>query len=244
LIETVAETGSTNADLAARLRAGELVSEGFWLIADRQNAGRGRLGRVWDDGSAGSGLNFMGSTLVALGALGAQAGSLALVAGLAVQAAVEPFVPPPRYAVLKWPNDVLVGTAKLAGILLERVGEHVVIGIGVNLAHAPVIAGRETAALSAFGPAPDRDAFAQRLAGAMARELRLWRQAGRESGLPDVLRRWQERALPVGTALSVSQADGQPLCGIFSGLDPSGALLLRAADGTCQTVYAGDVSLI
>ena len=67
-------------------------------------------------------------------------------------------IPPPHRAMLKWPNDVLIGGAKLAGILLERVGDAVVIGIGVNLAAAPDLPDRATIALSAFGPAPDRDA--------------------------------------------------------------------------------------
>ena len=62
MIQTVAETGSTNADLAARLRSGERVGEGDWLVADRQVAGRGRQGRPWSDGAG----NFMGSTVVRL----------------------------------------------------------------------------------------------------------------------------------------------------------------------------------
>ena len=235
MFETLRVTGSTNADLAARLSAGEPVPEGFWLLADRQNAGRGRLGRVWDDGLG----NFMGSTAVALGPYDPQAGSLALVAGLAVQGNVAPLVPPPHVPLLKWPNDVMVGGAKLAGILLERVGDHVIVGIGVNLASAPQIEGRETCALSRFGPAPDRDAFAASLAQNFAAELVRWRSFGMEA----LLARWQSAAHPQGTPLSVSQSDGSKVSGIFSGLDATGALRLALADGTCQTIHAGDVSL-
>ena len=82
----------------------------------------------------------------------------------AVLEAVAPLVPPPQLPQLKWPNDLLIGGAKLCGVLLERVSDAVVIGIGVNLASAPQVDGRETAALSAFGPAPDRDTFAAVLA--------------------------------------------------------------------------------
>jgi BirA family biotin operon repressor/biotin-[acetyl-CoA-carboxylase] ligase len=125
LIETVAVTGSTNADLLARLAAGEPLGDGFWLVARRQNAGRGRLGRVWNDGAG----NFMGSGVVRLSPGEPHAGSLALVAGLAVHEAVAPYVPAPHRAMLKWPNDLLVDGAKLAGILLERVGDAVVVGM-------------------------------------------------------------------------------------------------------------------
>ena len=102
----------------------------------------------------------MGSTAVRLLPHDPAPGSLALVAGLAVLEAVSAILPPPYAAQLKWPNDVLVGGAKLAGILLERVGDTVVVGIGVNLAAAPELPDRATVALSRFGSTPDRDNFA------------------------------------------------------------------------------------
>ena len=108
---------------------------------------------------------------------------------------------------LKWPNDVLIGTAKLCGVLLERVGETVIIGIGVNLAKAPQIGGRETIALSQFGPAPDRDLFAQRLVHHFAQELVRWRSYG----LEPILRRWLAAAHPLGTALLVGEPGEVPL---------------------------------
>ena len=228
-------TGSTNADLAARLAAGEAVPEGFWLLADRQSAGRGRMGRVWNDGAG----NFMGSTVVDLNTHQPPANTLALVAGLAVQAAVSDLVPPPLVPLLKWPNDVLVGAAKLAGILLERVGDHVVMGIGVNLAQAPDVPDRQTVALAAFGPAPDRDAFAISLAGHMAEQLAHWRRYG----LAALVSRWQSAAHPLGTPLTVSDGANSPLLGKFWGLDDTGALRLALPDGTCRTIYAGDVDL-
>ena len=235
MIETLGITGSTNADLAARLAAGEFVPEGFWLVADRQNAGRGRLGRVWNDGAG----NFMGSTVVSLTAHQPAPGSLALVAGLAVQAAVVPLVPPPLVPLLKWPNDVLVGPAKLAGILLERVGDAVVVGIGVNLAQAPDLPDRQTLALSAYGPAPDRDGFAISLAAHFASELAHWRTYG----LSALINRWQGAAHPLGTPLTVANGANPPLSGRFSGLDDTGALRLALPDGTCRTIHAGDVHL-
>ena len=233
--QTVPETGSTNADLAARLGAGDMVREGDWLVADRQSAGRGRQGRTWFDGAG----NFMGSTVVRLGAGEPPAGTLALVAGLALAEAVAPLIPPPQLAQLKWPNDVLIGGAKLAGILLERLADSVVVGIGVNLASAPELPDRDTIALSAYGPAPDRDTFATSLAQSFDRELERWRTFGTES----LVRRWLIAGHPLGTPLLVGEPGDEPLSGTFAGLTGDGALQLRLADGTTRVLHAGEVRL-
>jgi len=235
LIRTVVQTGSTNADLSAHVAAHEPVAEDDWLIADRQTAGRGRQGRAWFDGAG----NFMGSTVVWPRAGDPALGSLALLAGLAVIEAVSPLIPPPATALLKWPNDVLIGAAKLCGILLERTGDAVIVGIGVNLAQAPEVAGRQTIALSAFGPVPDRDHFAATLAGYFARELDRWRSFG----LEPMLRRWQAAAHPPGTPLAVGEPGEEVLHGTFAGLAEDGALQLRLADGTTRTIHAGEVRL-
>ena len=234
LIRTVAETGSTNADLADALRAGERVSEGDWLVADRQTAGRGRQGRAWFDGAG----NFMGSTVVRLGPADPPASTLALLAGLALYETVSPLLADPSALSLKWPNDLLVGRAKLAGILLEREGDAVVIGIGVNLAAAPDVEGRETTALASLGPAPDRDAFAEALAAIFDRELERWRTVGIEP----MLRRWQAAAHPPGTPLTVHEASGEVVSGQFAGLAADGSLLLCLEDGAVRPIHAGDVS--
>lgn len=235
LIETVDITGSTNADLAARLAAGEQIAEGLWLIAERQSAGRGRQGREWFDGAG----NFMGSTVVRLGPGDPSPGTLALLAGLAVHEAVTNRLAPPQRAVLKWPNDVMIASAKLAGILLERVRDVVIIGIGVNLAAAPQLPDRATIALTAFGPAPDRDQFATDLARQFAIELERWRSYG----LGPVIARWLAAGHPIGTPLEVGEPDEQKLAGTFAGLTEGGALQLRLADGTCHVIHAGEVRL-
>jgi BirA family biotin operon repressor/biotin-[acetyl-CoA-carboxylase] ligase len=233
LIEYLAETGSTNADLATRIRADEFVSEGHWLVTDRQLAGRGRGGRTWFDGLG----NFMGSTFVRPGHGDPPAGTLALVVGLAVQQVVADFLPDDQTAMLKWPNDVMVGTAKLAGILLEREGDTVVLGIGVNLAIAPEVDGRETIALSAFGPAPDRDHFAGELVRCFELELERWRSFG----LGPIVNRWHQVGHPVGTPLEVGEPGEDSLYGTFAGLTPDGTLQLRLADGTTRIIHAGEV---
>lgn len=234
-IEYVSETGSTNADLLQRLRSGEAVPEGHWLVTDRQTAGRGRQGRRWLDAPG----NFMGSTAVRLHARDPVASSLSFLAALAVYEAVLPGLSDPAALMLKWPNDVLLGGAKFCGLLLERERDHAVIGIGVNLAAAPAVEGRTVKALSGNGPAPSRDAFAQTLAAQFALELQRWREFGSEP----VMRRWKAAAHPPGTPLSVHDAAGERITGSFDGLEEDGALRLRLADGTTHIVHAGDVTL-
>ena len=235
MIETVAETGSTNADLLARIDAGEVLHEGYWLVADRQSAGRGRQGRVWRDAVG----NFMGSTPVRITADCPSPHTLSLVAGLAVYEALAPLLPPTASAMVKWPNDLLLNGAKLAGILLERSGGTIIVGIGVNLAQAPELDDRKTIALTAFGPAPDRDLFAQSLAERFAQEIERWRTYG----LDLLVRRWSAVAHPVGTPLTVVPPGEEPLPGSFAGLTDEGNLRLALAGGDERIIHAGDVVL-
>ncbi len=233
MIHTIPETGSTNADLLAAVRAGERLPEGDWLVAARQRAGRGRQRRDWFDGAG----NFMGSTVVRLAANDPPPASVALAAGLAVYEAVVPLLPDPAPLRLKWPNDLTFAGAKLAGTLLEREGEALVVGIGVNLAQAPEIEGRATFALASLAPTPDRYLFASALAASFALELTRWRNYG----LEPLTRRWQAAAHPLGTPLAVTPPGEPPMTGTFDGLTDDGALRLRLADGTTRVMHAGDV---
>lgn len=235
MIEYSSETDSTNADAAARLRNGDPVPEGAWFVTDRQTRGRGRHGREWFDGKG----NFMGSTVVHAHFGDPAPGTLSLVAGLAVHEAVAPLLPAGHEARMKWPNDVMIGTAKLVGILLEREGNAVIVGIGVNLAVAPELPDRETVSLSALDVRITRDDFADTLAAAFARELERWRTYG----LEPIINRWLAAAHPVGTPLKVGVLGEQPLEGTFAGLTAEGALQLRFADGTTHVVQSGEVSL-
>jgi BirA family biotin operon repressor/biotin-[acetyl-CoA-carboxylase] ligase len=233
LIQVLAETGSTNADLLARLAAGERIAEGDWLVADRQTGGRGRQGRTWHDAPG----NFMGSTVVHVSPQDPPAASLSFVAALAVYETVLARLVRPHELQLKWPNDVLLGGAKFCGLLLEREGSSVVVGIGVNLASAPAVEGASS--LSRHGPPPERDAFAAELAAQFDLELGRWRQYG----LEPILNRWLAAAHPVGSALTVHEPNGAQLTGAFAGLEGGGALRLRLADGSVRVIHAGDVML-
>lgn len=236
MIEYVKETASTNADLAARLRVGQFVPEGQWLVADRQTAGRGRQGREWFDGSG----NFMGSTVVHRRFADPEPATLALLAGLAVHEAVSLHLSGAQSAMLKWPNDVMIGGAKLAGILLEREGDSVVVGVGVNLAAAPQLPDRETIALADLAPRPNRDSFAEDLARLFDIELERWRNFG----MPPIIKRWLAVAHPLGTPLGVVEPGETRLTGTFAGLGEDGSLQLRLADGTSRAIHAGEVNLV
>ncbi|WP_421838903.1 biotin--[acetyl-CoA-carboxylase] ligase [Novosphingobium sp.] len=236
LIKVVAEIASTNSALLARLANGEAPAEGHWLVADRQTSGRGRAGRVWTGGLG----NFMGSTAVALRDSEALPQTLALVAGVSVHRALKAVVPALSGLSLKWPNDLLVGEAKLGGILLERQRDAVIVGIGVNLSEAPEVAGRKTVSLAALGFAVSRDVFASALAETWAEDLTTW-HAG---GWLMLRAEWLARALPKGTLLGVNLTEEGHVIGSFAGLEPDGAVLLRLADGSVRAIHAGDVELI
>jgi len=232
-IRTVAETGSTNADLMLLARSG--AGEGLWLRAERQTAGRGRQGRVW---SAPPG-NLSASTLVRLRGSDAPAATLALVAAVALHEAVRVFLPDVAVQ-LKWPNDLLVDGAKLSGILLERSDDAVIVGMGVNLAHHPDLSDRATTCLADHGAKVQPDAFLEVLADGMARWLARWRG----EGVAAIRSAWLAAAHPLGTALDVRLPDGSAYVGLFDGLDGDGALILRLAAGGRHVIHAADIFLI
>ena len=236
MIELVDQTGSTNADLASRLRSGEGCVEGTWLVAHRQSAGRGRQGREWFDGAG----NFMGSTVVLLGEGGPPPASLSFVAALAVRDACSVALGDAATLGLKWPNDVLLDGGKLSGILLEMVRGHIVVGIGVNLARAPQVEGRKTAALSDVTTPPPLEDFAASLAAAFDKRLAAWRTFG----LGPTLQAFLTKSIHAqGSPLTVHDTDGSVLSGTFAGLEESdGALRLRLADGRERVIRAGDIS--
>lgn len=227
LIRTVVETGSTNDDVAALAREG--APEGAWLRADRQTGGRGRQGRAWQSPPG----NLYASTLVRLAPGDPPAPTLALVAAVALHEAVSLLV---HCVQIKWPNDLIVHGAKLAGILLERHDDAVVIGFGVNLAHHPDLSDRPATSIASLaGAAPDPAGFAETLAEIFARRLLHWRG----DGIARIRNAWLAGAHPVGTALSTPEGQG-----LFDGLDEAGALRLRLPDGTTHVIHAGDVFLL
>jgi BirA family transcriptional regulator, biotin operon repressor / biotin---[acetyl-CoA-carboxylase] ligase len=230
---TVESTGSTNADLLAAARDG--AEEGLWLRAECQTAGRGRSGRAWESSRG----NLYASTLVRLRPNDPPAPTLALVSAVALYATVSALLPTPALR-LKWPNDLLLDGAKLAGILLERADDGVVAGFGVNVAHHPEGLDRPVTSLFAQGLHVTAATFNERLAERFAAWLATWRH----EGLAPVISAWLAAGHLVGTELSARLPDGTAFNGSFAGLDASGALLLRLASGETRAIHAGDVFLI
>lgn len=216
--------------------AAEGAIEGNWLRAERQSAGRGRMGRNWTSPPG----NLYASTLVRLRRGDPPAATLGFVAAVALDQVITAYIGERRVQI-KWPNDIMAENAKLSGILLERAGDAVVIGFGVNLASHPQLDDRTTTSLAALGGvAPDPSAFLADLAAEFSRALYRWRALG----LGAVLAAWQRRAHPPGTALIAALPDGERMQGLYDGLDGDGALMLRLADGAVRAIHAADVFLI
>ena len=220
----------------------------LWIKADRQSTGRGRAGRGWISPSG----NLAATLLLAPGCQPAELHQLSLLTGVAVHDAVLHFCNRSSVTTidalrLKWPNDVLLGGAKVGGILIESTmaeGARVAaIGIGVNIAVAPAIEGRETAALIDVGLAPT----AAQLLGALDVALRRWLGTWRcGSGFAAVRTAWLQRAGPIGEAISVNTGP-RTISGAFAGIDETGALLVSsvpAHPGEIQRFTFGDVSLL
>lgn len=193
------------------------------------------MGRVWESPQG----NLHCSTLVRLRDGDPPAPTLALVAAVAVHAVVAPLCTGP--ARIKWPNDIMVGDAKLSGMLLERAGDAVVIGVGINVTSAPSGLDRPVTSLWAQGGV---DADAAGLVARLAEIFAHWLGVWRAQGLAPVRAHWLANAHPAGTPLRVTLPDGGTVEGSFSSLDEMGALILRLANGQTHAIHAGDVFLI
>lgn len=230
------EVDSTNAEAMRRAAAGERGP--IWLLARRQMAGRGRLGRTWSSLEG----NLMATLLFEPGLPVARQGELSLVAGVAAHAAITVLRPIPRLR-LKWPNDILIGDAKLGGILVEctAIGNAAVaaVGIGINLVGAPQIMGRSTTAIAYHARPPSRAEMLEALSASMSNWLDVWRGP---AGFAPIRQAWLERAGPEGEPTSVNT--GATIhAGSFGGIDHDGALLLRLPDGGLKRCTFGDVTL-
>jgi len=244
-IEVVPSTGSTNADLLARALRGE--PEGVVLAAEEQTAGRGRMGRSWTSPRYAA-LTF--SLLIRPDVPPARRGWLPLLAGVAVAAAVTTVTGVP--ARLKWPNDVLAGEAKLAGILAEAAGDAIVVGIGLNVSTEPAELSRLPA-----GPGPGAlPATSLRAAGATAlnreqlllailtgfeRWYQAWRQAGGDPDRSGLRPEYVSRSATIGRTVRAELPGGQALSGPAAGVDSDGRLLVRVSSGAEVPVAAADV---
>ncbi|MBS0558771.1 MAG: biotin--[acetyl-CoA-carboxylase] ligase [Proteobacteria bacterium] len=228
----------STSELCTRLAA-EGEPEGLAVMALRQTAGRGSRGRGWESPEG----NLYLSVLLRPAGTLADGGGWALIAALGMIEAVSGFVPDPARLVLKWPNDVLLDGRKLAGVRLDAQAkpdgtfDWLVMGCGINLAHAPDLPDRQAACLAEAAPPPaPRD-----VAEALLDRLANWRSVRMAEGLGPVRAAWLARAQTVGTALRLSY-NGRVIGGSFAGLAEDGALLL-ATGGRVEAFSTGEVLL-
>lgn len=238
-VRVVAETGSTNADLLAEARSG--AQEGLVLVAEAQTAGRGRMGRRWVSPPR-SALTF--SVLLRPGVPAALLGWMPLLAGVAVASALRETAGVD--ARLKWPNDVLAGDAKLAGILAERWGEAIVVGTGINVFQRRDELAVPTATSLFLTASAAGAGMRERLLTAVLGELARWYRAWLDqphSGDPDgcgLREEYLRRSGTVGAAVTVMLPGGQSLTGTAAGIDAAGRLEMRTGTGLVR-ISAGDV---
>lgn len=245
-VRRVAETGSTNVDVAELARAG--APEGTVVVADHQSAGRGRLDRTWET-PAGTSL-AVSFLLRPADVPPARWPWLPLLAGVAAVEAVTELAE--LGAALKWPNDVLVGNRKLAGILVERVdtssGPAAVVGVGLNVTQrADQLPTGATSLATEIGRArrrrhgtePGRDDVLAALGDRLADWYAAWRGAGGDpvEGLAAAYRR---RCSTFGRRVRVEVPSGESMDGLALDVDGFGRLVLETYDGI-KTVGAGDI---
>ena len=226
--------GSTNAEALALARAGERGP--LWITARSQSAGRGRRGSTWVSPPG----NLYATLLLAEPSKPEHAPQLSFVTALALHDALAACAPQlaPRLKV-KWPNDLLLAAAKLAGILIEGESEPtfaVAIGIGVNCAAHPDDTAYPATDLAAAGAAVTPDLVFAALSAAMLMRLAQWR---RGEGFSGIRADWLARAAGLGQDIRVRLPERE-VCGRFQGLDDAGRLLVQQPDGM-TAVTAGEV---
>ena len=256
-VRVVRETGSTNVDLAAAAQEG--APEGAVLVTEHQHAGRGRLGRAWT-APPRSGLMF--SVLLRPAVPVERLGWVPLLAGVSTAIAVrrmtawseegDRFLPErggrPRADVavdarLKWPNDLLVGERKLAGILVERIGGALVVGIGLNVGLRADELPVPTATSLAIEGAPLSDRAP--LLRAILRELETWyREWTALDGDPEssgLRPAYKDLCATLGRRVRVELPGGETVEGTAGDIDQDGRLLITTDQGRERAVGAGDV---
>jgi BirA family biotin operon repressor/biotin-[acetyl-CoA-carboxylase] ligase len=233
---TLDSTNSTARELAATGAA-----DGTVVIADAQRRGRGRLGRSWE---SPPGSNLYLSALLRCDLPVERLSQISLLAGVAVCETVREWCP----ADIKWPNDVLAGGRKVAGILaeLEGIGPRraVILGIGVNLNAAledfpPELRDKVGSLRLAGGCEVDRAGFAGRLLNNLEVRYEQWRR----DGFAPIAAAWRDLAPMIGRHIRVQEL-GAIVEGTAIDIADDGALRLRLADGSEHRVVVGDVTVV
>jgi BirA family transcriptional regulator, biotin operon repressor / biotin---[acetyl-CoA-carboxylase] ligase len=237
------QIGSTNAEALSRARDGERGPA--WFVTSEQTAGRGRRSRPW---VAPRG-NLASSILEVMEVAPAVAATLGFAAGLALEAALRKVSVEAAMRAgadglkfsLKWPNDVLAGRQKLAGILLEAeaVGASlaVVVGIGTNVVAAPEGTPTPATSLRVLGIDIGAEELFAALSDGWAEYRGIW-DSGR--GFGAIRNAWLERAAGLGQAVAIKSA-GTTIEGTFDTIDEQGCMIVRTPAGQLVPITAGDV---
>lgn len=235
-LRVVEETGSTNADVAAAAAAGTL--EGLVLAAENQSAGRGRVDRVWT-APARSGL-AVSVLLRPPPATRSAWGWLPLLAGLSVAASLEGLSG--LDVGLKWPNDVLIGQRKVAGILAEVVADAVVLGIGVNVSlHEDELPVPSATSLRLAGSeVVDREPVLRAVLRDLERRYRAWRDADGNAEASGLSSDYRAACVTIGRDVTVHLPGGRETAGRAVDVDGTGRLVVQTADEV-EALAAGDV---
>ena len=235
----LSEIDSTNAE--ALRRAPEMAGP-TWVFAHRQTRGRGRRGRAWADPAG----NFAASLLLRPASGPEHAALYSFVASLALFEACSALTGTPQRFSLKWPNDVLLDGGKLAGILLEssataRDGLVLVIGIGVNLAHAPEGGQLEGGALRPVALAAETGLLmpAEAFLGELAQHFASFDRQFQQAGFAPIRTAWLQRAARLGQVIT-ARTMRDSFTGTFETIDETGNLVLHTAQGR-QAIAAADV---
>ena len=236
-IVVTAETGSTNADVAAAARGG--AAEGLVVVAERQTAGRGRLDRQWISPPR-AGLAFS-ALLRPRDVPVSRYAWLPLLAGVALVETVRRLGEVD--AGLKWPNDLLIGDRKCAGILAESVGDGVVLGIGLNvsLREEELPTPDATSLLLAGSACTDRDPLLRALLRTLASWYDRWCEAAGDPDTSGLSAAYHLHCRTLGRRVSLALPDTTTAAGVASDVDSSGRLVVTGPDGRSTAVAAGDV---
>ncbi|HEY7146758.1 MAG TPA: biotin--[acetyl-CoA-carboxylase] ligase [Streptosporangiaceae bacterium] len=234
------QTRSTNDDLLAAARAGRPpgTAEGTVLVAEAQSAGRGRLGRSWVSPPRAA-LTF--SVLLRPAAVpAARRGWVPLLAGVAIATALRAETAVPAW--LKWPNDVLVHEAKLAGILAEQAGDAIVVGAGINTTTGrDELPGPQATSLALAGAAvTDRGALLTAILAELERQYLSWTRAAGDPDACGLRESYQRLCSTLGREVRVTLPGGAVVTGTAALVDQSGRLVVESASGPVP-VSAGDV---